>query len=112
MLTGYSGALIANGNFQQRPPHPRVELGCQLLRQLPPPGQVIANSFGTNASGGSTYLCIRRSPEETVNLSQGRSKVQSGAQYGHVGSAWLTKIAPPIACPRPPPARAFLGSPQ
>jgi hypothetical protein len=26
-LTGYSGALIANGNFQRRPPHPRVKLG-------------------------------------------------------------------------------------
>ena len=35
MLIVYSGALIANGNFQQRPPHPRVELGCQLLRKLP-----------------------------------------------------------------------------
>ena len=30
-LTGYSGALIANGNFQRRPPHPRVSLqgSCQ-----------------------------------------------------------------------------------
>jgi hypothetical protein len=34
-LTGYPGALIANGNFQRRPPHPRVKLGCQLLRKLP-----------------------------------------------------------------------------
>lgn len=34
-LTGYSGALIANGNFQRRPPHPRVKLGWQLLRKLP-----------------------------------------------------------------------------
>jgi hypothetical protein len=35
ILTGYSGALIANGNFQRRPPHPSVRLGCQLLRKLP-----------------------------------------------------------------------------
>jgi hypothetical protein len=34
-LTGYSDALIANGNFRRRPPHPRVKLGCQLLRKLP-----------------------------------------------------------------------------
>jgi hypothetical protein len=34
-LTGYSGALIENGNFQRRPPHPRVKLGRQLLRKLP-----------------------------------------------------------------------------
>jgi hypothetical protein len=34
-LTGYSGALIANGDFQRRPPHPRVKLGWQLLRKLP-----------------------------------------------------------------------------
>jgi hypothetical protein len=34
-ITGYSGALIANGSFQRRPPHPRVKLGCQLLRKLP-----------------------------------------------------------------------------
>ena len=33
-LTDYSGALIANGNFQRRPPHPRAKLGCQLLRKL------------------------------------------------------------------------------
>jgi hypothetical protein len=34
-LTGYSGALIANGNFQRRPPHSRVKLGCQILRKFP-----------------------------------------------------------------------------
>jgi len=34
-LTGHSGALIANGNFQRRPPHPRVRVGCQLPRKLP-----------------------------------------------------------------------------
>jgi hypothetical protein len=32
-LTSYSGALIANGNFQRRPPHPRVKLGWQLRRE-------------------------------------------------------------------------------
>jgi hypothetical protein len=46
-LTGHSGALIANGNFQRRPPHPRVKLGCQLTPEIAaPPEQVIANSFG------------------------------------------------------------------
>jgi hypothetical protein len=34
-LTGYSGALIANGYFQRRPPHPRVKLGGQPLQKFP-----------------------------------------------------------------------------
>jgi hypothetical protein len=34
-LTGYSGALIANGNFQRRPPHPRVSHSFGLSSEAP-----------------------------------------------------------------------------
>jgi hypothetical protein len=46
-LTGYSGSLIANGNFEPRPPHPRAKLGYRPSPEVAAPSErMIANPFG------------------------------------------------------------------
>jgi hypothetical protein len=80
-LTGYSGALIANGNFPAGPPHRRVELGYQLQRQTD--RLIMRNESDVDGrhafrqSKTGELVDIKEAPQLSARLNASRARIKA-----------------------------------